>query len=174
MWGGVIIALILWYSFAWDSLWTEKGEVEKTYELNEKKIERLEKNLKHYKKLSSESQTVRKELEARRKELITGDTAERVAQNMQTSVVKLASEVGLDIVTYKTSSSRSWKGHKLPVVNFTFKASTEKLARFLMALEEKFPSIRIRTINLTSGMGRNPHRITVTMEALYLQKAKKG
>ncbi|NDY42571.1 hypothetical protein G3N55_06910, partial [Dissulfurirhabdus thermomarina] len=98
-----------------------------------------------------------------------GGDPQVVASNLQNLLLKMASEMGLEVVTYRTGPVRKWRDERLAVTTFTFKTQTYGLVRFLKRLEDDGRLVRLETLNVAKVQGRSPHlRVTLEVAALCL------
>lgn len=171
--GLLIVAVILWYALAWEPLSAKRGELELTLQTKDAEIGRLQRELQRHRGVDQRLKQVRRELSVRKGELVPGKTPQLVASNLQDSLLNRASELKVDVVTYKTAPVRKWKDYQLAAVTFTFKTQTSKLVQFLKQLEEDRRAMHLQSLNVVKVPGREPHlRVTVEAEALYLAEVE--
>lgn len=167
--GVLAIGLILWYALVWDPLSAKRDAIEVDSQAKETEIGRLKRDIERHRTVDQRLKQVKRELAAREGTLVAGETPQGVAASLQDSVLKLASETGQEVVTYKTGPARKWEDYQVAVVTFTFKTGTRKLVGFLKRLEEDRRAMRLRSLNVVGVQGREPHlRTTIEVEALCL------
>ncbi len=168
--GILIICLICWYSLIWDPLSAKVEELEQQVSTQQERIARLEAKLKASSNLEARLKQTKRQLEAAKKNLIPGTSPQLVASTLQNVVLKKASELDVEVVTYKTGSVRTWKDYKLAVVTFTVKTDTKKLVELLKSLQKDKRLYRIQNLNIVKVRGRNPHlRVRFDVEALCVE-----
>ena len=168
--GVLLIGLILWYSLIWDPLSGKLEDLNAGLEIQEAKIGRLKRDMKRLRGVDKRMKQSEQWRDAAMKGLIRGDTPQVMASNLQDILLKTASEVDLQVVTYKTSRVRKWKDYQLAVATFTVKTDTRKLVHFLKLLDDDRRVFRIQSINVVKVKGRNPHlRVNIEAEALFMK-----
>lgn len=171
--GILVIVLILWQSLIWEPLSQKREEMDTKIEVQEQKIDRLDRELRRNRGLDQEINQTRQKLSALTKDRIPGNTSQLVASNLQDMLLKRASEADLEVITYKTARERKWRGRELAVATFTVKTDTRKLVRFLKLLEDDRRVFRVYSINVVKVEGRAPHlRVSLEVEALFLQEGR--
>jgi len=170
--GFLIIVVIVWYNFLFQPLINKIEEYNLKAQRLENRIKRLSSTLKGTKNLDKKIADAEKKLAYLKKKLIPGSSLQIVTSNLQDLLLKQAADAGLDVVTYKTSSKRKWRGYTLAVVNLTVKSDTKKLVQYLKGLEDQQKAIRIRSINIVKVTGRNPYlKVRMDIEALYFGRS---
>ncbi len=171
--GLLILLVIMWYIFLFQPMKNAIEENRFKAQRLENRLKRLRSTLKSVKNLDKRLANARKGLEQRKKKLIKGANHQLVTSNLQDMLLKKASDVGLEVVTYKTASKKKWRNYTLAVVNLTVKADTNKLVKYLKSLEDMQKAIRIGSINIVTVRGRNPYlRVRMDVEALYMEGVK--
>ncbi len=171
--GLLIIIVIIWYSFLFQPMLNSIEENRIKAQRLENRLKRLSSTLKGTKNLDKRLADARKRLERRKRQTIPGASHQIVTSNLQDLLLKKAADAGLDVVTYKTSSKKKWRNYALAVVNLTVKSDTNKLVQYLKSLADTRKALRIRSINIVTVRGRNPHiRVRMDVEALYMEGVK--
>ncbi len=165
--GLIILAFVLWYVVLWHPLATKTAEVRSKLQTEEARIEKLKKKLEQYKDLDKRLQKSRAELDRAMAGLVPGDTPQLVASSLQDMLLKKASELNVDVVTYKTGRVRKWKDYHVAVVTFTLDTNTRQLVRFLQSLRKENRLYRIQEMNILRIRGKGSRlRVRLEIEAL--------
>jgi len=125
--GFLVIGLILWYSLAWAPLSGKIEELDSRIEVQEAKIGRLKRDIKRHRGVDQRIVQSKRRLTVAVKGLMPGDTPQLVASNLQDTLLKMASEAGLQVITYKTGRQRKWRDYQLAVAIFSAKTDIRKL-----------------------------------------------
>jgi len=167
--GIAVILLILWYSLIWSPLSARLDDLKIQKEAQEIKINKLQRNLTRLKNIDIRLNQTRQKVRLAKLNLIKGRTPELVASKLQDILLKKASELNLNVVTYKTAPVRKWHDYQVAVSNFTINTNTRQLVKFLKLIQQEKKALRIKSINIIKIMGRKPVlRVNLELEALFL------
>jgi hypothetical protein len=168
--GLLVIGLILWYSLIWNPLSGKLEELDSRLETQEAKIGRLKRDIKRHRGVDQRIIQSERRLATALKGLMSGDTPQLVASNLQDILLKMASKADLQVITYKTGRVSKWRGYQLAVATFSAKTDTRKLVKFLKLLDDDHRVFRIQDINLVKVRGRDPYlRVNLEVEALFMK-----
>ncbi len=172
--GVIIIALIMWYIFILSPI-NAKIEAKRTeLEAQQLKIQRLKKRIKNLANIDKEFSQEKNRFENLKKRLIPGDTLQLVATNMQNAFLQKAKEAGVEVLVYRSGSSRRWRSYRLAVSIFNLQSDLPQFLELLQALDREKRFQRINNVNFSSVRGKkSEYRINMEIEGLFLgDKAK--
>ncbi|MBW1966105.1 MAG: hypothetical protein JRI48_01740 [Deltaproteobacteria bacterium] len=173
--GFLVIGLILWYSLAWAPLSGKIEELDSRIEAQEAKIGRLKRDIKRHRGVDQRIVQSKRRLTVAVEGLMPGDTPQLVASNLQDTLLKMASEAGLQVITYKTGRQRKWRDYQLAVAIFSAKTDIRKMVKFLKLSNDDHRIFRIHSIRAIKVEGRNPHlRVDLEVEALFMKTGSEG
>ncbi|WP_141674274.1 hypothetical protein, partial [Dissulfuribacter thermophilus] len=167
--GILIIIWIAWYSLFYSNLNTRIQENETQISTLKIQLSSLEKEKKRLEEAAKTLGSIENRLSNLKKRVIDGADPQVVASNLQNLILTYASQKGIEVLTYRTSSSTKWKGYSVARTTFTFKCNKNNFVELLRFFGEQKKLIRPSRLNIVWIRGRNAHiRVILDVEALII------
>jgi len=157
-----------WYKLLFLPLLSARHELDHQIVQTENELSLLHQDIKHYAELAEKSAILEAELEEQTRDLITGANPMEVAQKAQEIIVSFAYEQQLEVVSYKVGRKRKWNGLYVVDLEMEFNGNTDQIVGFLKDVDESCYSVRIKKVNISSGMGVGLHGLSLVFEALFV------
>ena len=165
--GIIAIVWIAWYGLLWAPVSQKTEERELLLQASQMKVENLKKKLAANRQARSKLEKQKKRLAALKKLAIKGENPQVIASNLQTEILTYASKNKIEVVTYRTGSTKKWNKYRLATATFTFKCQTGQLVKLLQFFDGKSKLMRLGRLNIVWVRGRNAHlRVIIDVEAL--------
>ncbi len=168
--GTIVIFIILWYAAIFSPLRQRMENINTRIEASILEERRLKKELAQLSQIRNTLEFKRRKLDGLKSKQLPGATPQEVSTKLQDLLVKKASSHGLNVISYRAGTIRSWKGYQVASVKMTLNADTDTLVAFLRDIENDSRLLRFKAINISKIMGKNPVlRTTIEVEALVLK-----